>query len=98
MGIREKCWYICRYRSDGAAEIPTNRLTDAALRALKPQSTRLKVSDGGGLYVLVQPSGGRLWRFDYRFSGKQKTLALGVYPAVSLAQARQDRDEAKRLL
>ena len=55
----------------------------------------MKISDGGGLHLLVQPSGKELWRLAYRFAGKQKTLALGAYPAVSLSQARRGRDDAK---
>jgi hypothetical protein len=78
--------------------MPTNRFTDATLRALKPQARPFKVADGGGLYLLVQPGGAKLWRLDYRFAGKRRTLALGGYPAVGLAQARVGRDEAKRLL
>jgi integrase len=59
-----------------------------------------KLSDGGGLFLLINPKpvGSKLWRLAYRFAGKQKTLALGVYPSISLAQARQGRDEAKKLL
>ena len=60
----------------------------------KPQ----KLSDGGGLYLLVQPNGAKYWRLDYRFEGKRKTLALGVYPAISLVVARDRRDEARKLL
>jgi len=58
---------------------------------------QLKISDGGGLYLLVKPSG-RYWRLAYRFDGKQKSLSLGVYPRMSLAQARLGRDEARALL
>jgi integrase len=58
----------------------------------------VKRSDGGGLFLLVTPSGGKLWRLSYRFEGKQKTLALGRYPAVTLADARRARDEAKEQL
>jgi integrase len=57
-----------------------------------------KLSDGGGLQLWVQPKGGNLWRFAYRFGGKQKLLAFGVYPTVSLARARQLRNDARRLL
>ena len=57
-----------------------------------------KLSDEKGLYLLVQTSGGKLWRFDYRFNGKRKTLALGAYPDISLAQAREKRDNARKLL
>lgn len=73
-------------------------LSDAQLRTLKPGATARKVSDGGGLHVLVTPQGSRLWRLAYRHGGKQKLLALGSYPAVSLSDARARRDEAKRLL
>ena len=58
----------------------------------------MKHSDSGGLYLLQQPTGGKLWRMDYRHAGKRKTLALGAYPAVSLKDARARRDEAKKLL
>jgi len=55
-------------------------------------------SDGGGLHLLIQPHGGRYWRYNYRFEGKQKTLALGIYPDVSLDKARARHKEAKRQL
>ena len=73
-------------------------LTDAAIRAAKPSTAPFKVSDGGGLHLLVQSNGTKLWRLAYRVAGKQKTLALGIYPTVSLAQARDGRENAKRLL
>ena len=57
-----------------------------------------KLSDGGGLFLLVTPSGGKLWRLKYRFENKEKLLALGQYPAVSLADARDKREDAKKLL
>ncbi len=57
-----------------------------------------KLSDGGGLQLWIHPAGGRLWRLAYRFGGKQKLLALGTYPSVSLADARHARDEARQLL
>lgn len=68
-------------------------LTDKAIRALKPQDKPYKASDGAGLYLLVQSTGARLWRLKYRFAGKEKLAALGVYPEVSLADARSRRDE-----
>ena len=74
------------------------KLTDAKLRALKPTGKTQKISDGGGLYIHLSPAGGKLWRLFYRFDGKQKTLALGKYPAVSLVEARKRRDEARELL
>jgi integrase len=72
-------------------------LTDTFVRQLKPTATAQKHFDGGGLHLLVK-SPGKYWRLDYRFNGRRKTLALGVYPAVSLAKARSRRDEAKVLL
>lgn len=73
-------------------------LSDATCRGLKPKGRPYKTSDSGGLYVLVQPNGSRLWRLAYRFEKKQKTLAFGAYPAVTLAEARSKRDAAKKLL
>lgn len=74
------------------------KLTDTAIRGLKAREKPFKLSDGGGLHLLVQPNGARLWRLAYRFHGRQKQLALGAYPTVSLAKAREGRDAAKRLL
>jgi integrase len=73
-------------------------LTDVACRKAKPTARPSKLSDGGGLHLLVDRKGGRYWRVAYRFAGKQKTLALGAYPTVSLADARTARDAAKRRL
>ena len=72
-------------------------LTDIAVRNAKPSEKPFKISDSGGLYLLVN-STGKYWRMNYRFAGKQKTLALGVYPKVSLVEARKKRDEAKEHL
>src|SRR5215467_7363576 len=73
-------------------------LRDTTVRNARPSAKPRKLSDGGGLHVLIQPTGSKLWRLAYRFAGKQKTLALGIYPAVSLEEARRHRDEAKKLL
>ncbi len=73
-------------------------LTDAKCRSAQSGGRLQKLSDGGGLQLWVQPKGGNLWRFAYRFGGKQKLLALGIYPTVSLARARQLREDARRLL
>ncbi|MBF0165450.1 MAG: tyrosine-type recombinase/integrase [Magnetococcales bacterium] len=73
-------------------------LTDTQLRNLKPTPAPKSVADERGLSILMQPNGSKWWRFRYRFDGKQKLLALGVYPDVSLKQAREKRDEARRLL
>ncbi len=64
-------------------------LTDARCRSAQPGPRLQKLTDGGGLQLWLQPTGARLWRFAYRFDGKQKLLALGVYPTVPLARARQ---------
>lgn len=71
-------------------------LTVAAIRSAKLAQKSLR--DGGGLYLLLQESGRHLWRFDYRFQGTRKTLSMGVYPDVSLADARERREEARRLV
>jgi integrase len=73
-------------------------LNDAACRAAKPAEKPYKLSDGGGLYLLVDKNGSRLWRQAYRIGGKQKLLSLGKYPTVSLADARAGRDANKVLL
>jgi len=73
-------------------------LTDLQIKNAKPTSAPIKCSDGDGMYLLVQPNGGKYWRFNYRFAGKQKTLALGTYPEVSLVSARRKRTVARELL
>ncbi|WP_338670444.1 integrase arm-type DNA-binding domain-containing protein [Pantoea dispersa] len=74
------------------------KLNARQVSAARPKDKPYKLSDGGGLYLLVHPGGSRYWRLKYRFSGKEKLLSLGVYPEVPLADARAKRDEAKRLL
>ena len=71
-------------------------LTDRAIRNMKGTDKPYKLADSGGLYVLVMPDGSRYWRMDFRFAGKRGTLAFGVYPVVSLAVAREQRDGAKK--
>ena len=73
-------------------------LTDVSLRRLKPDAKPYRQSDGGGLFVEVRPNGSKLWRLAYRFEGKQKLLAFGAYPDVTLGRAREKRQEAKALL
>jgi len=73
-------------------------LSDLKCRNARPGEKLRKLSDGGGLQLWVQPTGSRLWRLAYRFGGKQKLLALGTYPIVTLKDARLEREEAKRLL
>jgi len=76
------------------------KLNDVAVRKAKPETKPRKLSDGGGLYVLIHPNAsdkeGKYWQLAYRFAGKQKTLALGTYPDVSLADARDRRDQARK--
>lgn len=74
------------------------KLTIRQIDTQKPRDKAFKLSDGGGLYLLVNPNGSRYWRLKYRFAGKEKLLAVGVYPDVTLAQARNRREEAKKLL
>jgi integrase len=73
-------------------------LTDTEIRKAKPSDKPYRMFDGGGLYLEVAVSGGKLWRFKYRFNGKEKRQAIGTYPDTPLAKARGRRDEARRLL
>jgi integrase len=73
-------------------------LSDLAIRSAKPREKAYKISDGAGLHVLVRPNGSKLWRFKFHFAGKEKLLSLGQYPIVSLALARERRNEARKLL
>ena len=73
-------------------------LSDIAIRAVKPDAKTQRLFDGGGLYLEVAPSGGKWWRFKYRFGGKEKRFSFGVYPDVSLKEAREKRDTARKLL
>jgi len=73
-------------------------LTDVAIRNAKPRPKSYKLSDGGGLYLQVEPSGGKLWRQKYRFEDREKKLAIGSYPAISLSEARKRRDQARAQL
>lgn len=71
-------------------------LTDVKIAKVKPQKKPQTMFDGGGLYLLITPTGGKLWRIKYRFEGKEKLLALGAYPAISLAEARERRAIARK--
>jgi integrase len=73
-------------------------MTDREIRRIEPGKALTKLSDGGGLQLWVMPDGAKRWRLAYRHNGKQKTLAIGVYPTTSLREARDARDDAKRLL
>lgn len=74
------------------------KLTNTQCKNAQPKTKVHKLADGGGLYLLVKPNGAKHWRLKYRFLGKEKLLALGPYPLVSLAEARERRDEAKKVL
>jgi hypothetical protein len=73
-------------------------LTDINIKKAKPGGKTRKLYDGGGLYIQIAPTGGKLWRYDYRFTGKRKTLALGRYPDISLQEARDRHQEARKQL
>ena len=89
-------WYVgWHLQSPDGIDVP---LTDTACRAAKPSAKPFKLADERGLYLLVPPTGSKLWRFNFRFAGKQKTLALGVYPDTSLAAARKRLAQARELL
>lgn len=73
-------------------------LTDTAIRSAKPQSRTVKMFDGGGLYLELSPNGGKWWRLKYRLEGKEKRISLGTYPTIGLKEARQRREDAKKLI
>lgn len=89
------CWHRKAIPTRGQNEMP---LTDTQLHSAKKRAKPYRKSDGGGLYLLVRPNGAKDWRLSYRWRGKQRTLALGAYPAVSLADARAARAVAKNAL
>lgn len=73
-------------------------LTDVKVKNAKHGEKQVKLSDGDGMYLLITPAGGKCWRLKYRFDGKEKVLALGMYPEISLAEARDRRSQARKLL
>lgn len=73
-------------------------LSDFKISKAKTQDKPYKLTDGKGLYLLIKPQGGKLWRFDYRFKDKRKTLAIGGYPDVTLSNAREKLEEARRMV
>ena len=73
-------------------------LTDVAIRNAKPRAKPYKLGDASGLFLLVQPTGGKLWRVKYRVDGKEKKLGIGTYPEVSLSEARKRRDDAREMM
>lgn len=73
-------------------------LSETIIESIRPEEKNQKLFDGGGLFLLVTPSGGKWWRLKYRFGGKEKLISLGVYPDTTLLEARSRRAEAKKLL
>ena len=73
-------------------------LTDVAIRNAKPGAKATKLADGGGMFLLITPAGGKLWRLKYRVDGREKLLAIGIYPEISLGEARRRREEARELI
>lgn len=73
-------------------------LTDVAIRNSKPGSKAIKLTDGGGMFLLVTPAGGKLWRLKFRVDGREKLLAIGTYPEIGLGEARRRREEARELI
>ena len=77
---------------------PASNLSDIAVKALKPKKKAYRKFDGQGLYIEVSPTGSKYWRFKYRIHGKERRMAFGVYPEISLREARDKREEARKLL
>lgn len=72
------------------------KLNDQQIKKAKPKEKPYKLTDGKGLYLYITPTGGKLWRLKYRVNGKEKTLSIGAYPAVTLAQAREQAAIARQ--
>ena len=77
---------------------PSNRLTELTIKQSKPKDKQYKITDGEGMFLRIYPNGSKYWQLQYWFEGKQKILSLGVWPEVSLKQAREKRFEAKKTL
>ena len=73
-------------------------LTDVSIRTAKPAERPYKIADGGGMFLQVTPAGGKLWRLKYRFDGREKLLAMGSYPEISLGEARKQREAARTMI
>ena len=73
-------------------------LSDVTIRNAKPGAKAIKLTDGGGMFLLVTPAGGKLWRLKYRIDGREKLLAIGAYPEIGLGEARRRREEARELI
>ena len=75
---------------------PTNRLTELSIKQTKPKKKQYKLTDGEGMYLRVYPNGSKYWQLQFWFEGKQKILSFGVWPDISLKDAREKRFEAKK--
>ena len=75
---------------------PSNRLTELSIKQSKPKDKQYKITDGEGMYLRIYPNSSKYWQLQYWFEGKLKILSLGVWPQVSLKQAREKRYEAKK--
>ena len=73
-------------------------LTDVAIRNAKPAAKAIKLADGGGMFLMVTPAGGKLWQLKYRVDGREKLLSIGAYPEIGLGEARRRREEARELI
>jgi hypothetical protein len=97
-----QCGYICGYIACKLwvhfLEVASMRLTDIQIKRIKPDAKPYKVSDGGGLFLWVTPSGGKIWRWTYRHEGRAKLMTFGKYPDVPLSLARERHTEARKLL
>ena len=78
--------------------MPSDKLTELGIHKAKPSSKQRKLTDGRGLFLLLHPNGSKYWRMKYQFMGKEKLLAFGVWPEVSLTEACKKRNEAKLIL
>lgn len=85
-------------KGEGAMAKPVAPLTDTKIRSSKAKEKLYRLFDGGGLYIDIQPNGGKRWRIKYKFAGKENRLSLGEYPSVGLGLAREKRDEIKQLI
>lgn len=74
------------------------KLTDMAIKKAKPREKVYSLGDGNGLSLIVEPNGSKGWRFRYQFNGKSKMISLGIYPVITLNEAREKRDDARRLV
>lgn len=84
--------------SEVEGKVRKSDLTDTSIRNVKPGDKSRKLADKKGLFLLIHPNGSKYWRLKYRYGSKEKLLSLGVYPDVSLREARDRRDEARKLL